>query len=159
LQNDQDALNTAKQQRVYLEAMLEQERTSQATGRFRTDQTGLSAPTELAAIDHQLSTLRAQLAELSSKYTDSYPDVLRLKDQIAKTELEKQKLIAASKSKNAGAKQSNDETVSGDASDPTLSAAMRQLQGQLQANQLEIKNRESSIESLKQRIDEYQGRL
>jgi polysaccharide chain length determinant protein (PEP-CTERM system associated) len=159
LQNDQDALNTAKQQRVYLEAMLEQERTSQATGRYRTDQTGIIAPTELATIDHQLGTLRAQLAELSSKYTDSYPDVLRLKDQIAKTELEKQNLIAASKSKGAGAKQPNDETASGDAADPTLSAAMRQLQGQLQANQLEIKNRESSIESLKQRIDEYQGRL
>jgi uncharacterized protein involved in exopolysaccharide biosynthesis len=33
------------------------------------------------------------------------------------------------------------------------------LQGQLEANQLEITNRESSIESLKARINEYQGRL
>ncbi len=159
LQGDQDALNTAKQQRVYLEALLEQERTSQATVRPGNDQTGLSAATELAAIDQQLETLRAQLAALSSKYTDRYPDVLRLKDQIAKTELEKQNLIAALKAKGTGAKQPSDGTVSNNPADPTLSAAGRQLQGQLQANQLEIKNRESSIASLKERIDEYQGRL
>ena len=40
-----------------------------------------------------------------------------------------------------------------------MSTAGRQLQGQLQANQMEIANRESSIESLKGRINEYQGRL
>lgn len=149
LQGDEDALNTAKQQRVYLQALLEQEREPQATVRSSTDQTGHSAP-DLAAIDQQLDKLRAQLAELSSKYTDRYPDVLRLKDQIAKTELMRQNLIAAAKSKGTDARQ---------ASDSTLSAAGRQLQGQLQANQLEIKSRESSIASLKERIDEYQGRL
>ena len=148
LQSEQDALNTAKQQRVYLEALLEQERTSQAAVRPSTDQAGLSAPTDLATIDEQLDKLRAQLAELSSKYTDRYPDVLRLKDQIAKTEAMRENFIAASKSKSTD-----------DNRNSTLSAAGRQLQGQLQANQLEIKNRESSIERLKERIDEYQGRL
>jgi succinoglycan biosynthesis transport protein ExoP len=147
LQGDQDALNTAKQQRVYLEALLEQERTSKATVRPGTDGAGPSAPTDLATIDQQLDKLRAQLAELSSKYTDRYPDVVRLKDQIAKTEAMRENFIAASKSKGT------------DAREPTLSTAGRQLQGQLQANQLEIKNRESSIASLKERIDEYQGRL
>ncbi len=147
LQNEQDALNTAKQQRVYLEALLEQERTSQAAVRPSTGEAGLSAPTDLATIDEQLDKLRAQLAELSSKYTDRYPDVVRLKDQIAKTEAMRENFIAASKSKST------------DAKEPTLSATGRQLQGQLQANQLEIKNRESSIEKLKERIDEYQGRL
>ncbi len=159
LQGDEDALNTARQQRVYLQALLEQERTSQAAVRRSTDQTGLSAPTDLATIDQQLDKLRAQLAELSSKYTDRYPDVLRLKDQIAKTEAMREKFIAASKSKGTDTKPPNDSSVSSNAADPTLSTAGRQLQGQLQANQLEIKNRESSIASLKERIDEYQGRL
>jgi uncharacterized protein involved in exopolysaccharide biosynthesis len=59
----------------------------------------------------------------------------------------RENFIAASKSKGT------------DAKEPTLSPAGRQLQGQLQANQLEIKNRESSIARLKERIDEYQGRL
>ena len=67
----------------------------------------------------------------------------------------RENLIAASKSKNTGGQR----RLSSDAANPTLSTAGRQLQGQLQANQLEIKNRESSIASLKERIDEYQGRL
>ena len=95
--------------------------------------------------------MRAELAGLSSKYTDRYPDVQRLKDQIAKTEREKQNLIAAAKSRSTGATQQSDDT--------TLSAAGRQLLGQLDANQLEIANRESSVESLKSRVNEYQGRL
>lgn len=150
LQSDQDALNTARQQRVYLQALLEQERKAQAslTG---TDQAGVSAPTDLATINQQLDTLRAELAGLSSKYTDRYPDVQRLKDQIARTEREKQNLIAAAKSRSTGATQQSDDT--------TLSAAGRQLLGQLDANQLEIANRESSVESLKSRVNEYQGRL
>ena len=44
------------------------------------------APNGLAAIDQQLEKMRAQLSELSSHYTDSYPDVQQLKSQIAKTE-------------------------------------------------------------------------
>ena len=159
LQGDQDALSTARQQRVYLEALLEEERTSQATVRHSTDSTGLSAPTDLATIDQQLDKLRAQLAELSSKYTDRYPDVLRLKDQIAKMELMRQNIIAAAKSKSAGGKQPSDAANSGNVPDPSLSAAGRQIQGQLEANQLEITSRERSVENLKERINEYQGRL
>jgi polysaccharide chain length determinant protein (PEP-CTERM system associated) len=149
LQSEQDALNTAKQQRVYLEALLEQERTAQVRVRPGGDQAN-AAPTDLATIDDQLDKLRAQLAELSSRYTDRYPDVLRLKDQIAKTEAMRDNLIAAQKSAAAGSHASDD---SG------LGPTGRQVQSQLQANQVEIANRESSIESLKARLGEYQGRL
>jgi polysaccharide biosynthesis transport protein len=154
LQGEQDALNTAKQQRVYLEALLAQEQSSPSRPRSNPDGTESSAQTDLATIDKQLDTLRAQLAELSSKYTDRYPDVQRLKDEIAKTEAMKQALIKAPRSGGAGSREPGD----GGASDSTLTAA-RQLQGQLQANQLEISNRESSIESLKARIGGYEGRL
>jgi polysaccharide chain length determinant protein (PEP-CTERM system associated) len=159
LQSEQQALSTAKQQRVYLEALMEQERASQTRVRGSTDQAGASAPADLATLDDQLDKLRAQLAELSSRYTDRYPEVQRLKDQIAKTELMRESLIAGAKSKSPEAKQQSDATVANAAVDPTMSPAMRQLQGQLQANQLEITNRESAIESLKARINEYQGRL
>jgi polysaccharide chain length determinant protein (PEP-CTERM system associated) len=153
LQGEQDALNTAKQQRVYLETLLAQEQSSQSKSRLGADGTDSSAQTDLATIDKQLDTLRAQLAELSSKYTDRYPDVQRLKDEIAKTEAMRESLVANPRSRGSGSRQPGD-----GASDPALNAG-RQLQGQLQANQLEIANRESSIESLKARINDYQGRL
>lgn len=154
LQSEQDALNTAKQQRVYLEALLEQEKTAQVRVRPNGDQTNV-APTDLATIDDQLDKLRAQLADLSSRYTDRYPDVLRLKAQIAKTETMRQNLIAAQRSANAGPPHASD----GGLTDSGLSATGRQVQSQLQANQVEIANRESAIESLKARLGDYQGRL
>jgi len=159
LQSEQDALNTAKQQRVYLEALLEQEKTAQVRVRPSGDQNGPAVPTDLTTIDDQLDKLRAQLADLSSRYTDRYPDVVRLKDQIAKTEAMRNSLIAAQKSANAGSTHSSGSTDPGGLTDPGLGAAGRQLQSQLQANQVEITNRESSIEGLKARIGEYQGRL
>ncbi len=158
LQNEQDALNTAKQQRAYLEAEIQQDRTAQGKIRTGAEDGGTSAPAGLATIDGQLDRLRSQLAELSSRYTDSYPDVQTLKDQIAKTESMRNNLIAAAKVASANAKPS-DGASANNAPDPELSEAGRQLQGQLQANQLEIKNRENAIESLKGRIGGYEGRL
>ncbi len=97
-------------------------------------------------MDHELTRLKSQLTDLSSRYTDSYPDVVKLKAQIAKTEKQRQELLAAPK---AGSKQAND----------TESAPLLQLESQLQANQVEITNRERAIVGLEARVNEYQGRL
>lgn len=158
LQNEQDALNTAKQQRVYLEASLQQEKAAQAKVRISGNAADAAGVTDLDTIDNELDKLRAQLTELSAKYTDRYPDVQRLREQIAKTEAVRDNLIVASK-KSAGAKSKTDTTAAGSTTDPGLSAITRQLQSQLQANQLEITNRENSIESLNGRINEYRSRL
>jgi polysaccharide biosynthesis transport protein len=160
LQNEQDALNTAKQQRVYLQAFLEQEKATQ--GRTRpvgTQTTEASAPTDLASVDEQLDKLKAQLADLSSRYTDKYPDVQNLKNQIAGLESVRDKLVAAAKAKGKNAKQQAGGATSNDDGDPVLSGPALQTQGQLQANQLEIDNREKAIASLKGRIGDYQSRL
>lgn len=141
LQNQQDSLNTAKQQRVYYQSLIEQYKNLHATGRSVE-----GAPSQLAALDQDLSRLRAQLTDLSSHYTDSYPDVQKVKAQIAKTERQRQDLLAVPK---AGSKQTGD----------VESAPLLQLQGQLQANQAEIANRDRSITGLEARINEYQGRL
>ena len=160
LQGEQDALNTAKQQRVYLQAMLAEERTAQSkTQPAGAGGTSAAGPTDLATIDAQLDNLRAQLAELSSRYTDRYPDVQSLKDQIATLQATREDVAAAMRRKALDPKQQSNGTTPSSAADPTMSAAARQLQGQLQANQLEIANRESAINSLKARINEYQGRL
>jgi protein tyrosine kinase modulator len=157
LQNEQDALNTAKQTRVYLQALLEQERSSQSAIHSSAGGTSQPGPTDLATLDDQLDKLKTQFAELSSRYTDRYPDVQRLKDQIAKMEILRDNLVAASK-RSKDSKQQNEAAAAG-AVDPTLSATARQTQGQLQVNQLEIASREQSIAALKARINDYQTRL
>ena len=149
LQNEGDALNTAKQQRTFLQSMLEQERTNATKAQVNgTGEPGTPGGNDLATVNQQLDKLKAQLADLSSHYTDRYPDVLSLKSQIAKTEAIRDNLIAAAKVKGSGG-----------AGEPEMSAPAQQLQSQLRANELEITNRESSINDLKARIGEYQGRL
>src|SRR5882757_6131186 len=137
-QNEQQALNTAKQQRIYFQTMLDQYHALQ-----RGTSSADGAPNGLAAIDRQLEKMRAQLTELSSHYTDSYPDVLQLKSQISKTEKIRSNLIAASS----------------EAVDPTQNPTQMQLQGQLHSAQLEITSREQAIADLNARIGEYQRRL
>jgi succinoglycan biosynthesis transport protein ExoP len=147
LQNEQDALNQTKQQHVYLQALIEQGRA--ARGSIRADGT----PTGLAEIDQQLDRLRTQLVDLSSRYTDEYPDVVKLKGQIAKTEKLREELAANPR------KVVEDTSAAKEPDGLGPTSPLAQLQGQLRANQLEITNREHGIAGLEQRINEYQGRL
>src|SRR3984957_4769051 len=61
LQTEEDALNTANQQRVYLETLVNQYRSLQGSAK-----TESGTPLGLPAIDAELDKLRAQLADLSS---------------------------------------------------------------------------------------------
>jgi polysaccharide chain length determinant protein (PEP-CTERM system associated) len=151
-QNEQQALNTAKQQRIYFQTMIDQYHTLQAT----TTNTADGAPSSLSAIDRQLEKLRGQLSELSSHYTDSYPDVQRVKNEIAKTEKARTNLIAELK-KNAS--NPDPSAAPHEPMDATQSGPTIQLQGQLRASQIEIANREQAISALSAKIGEYQRRL
>jgi polysaccharide biosynthesis transport protein len=145
LESEQSALNTARQQRVYLQALAEQNKLSgnpAATPR--------STDPALAALDLQLTQMRAQLVDYNSRYTDKYPDVVRLKEQIARTEKQRSDLAA---------RLGTDSGASGSEAGTSGGTAYSQLQGQLRANQLEISNRERAIASFQERINEYQGRL
>jgi polysaccharide biosynthesis transport protein len=154
LQNEQDALNTAKQQGAYLQALQEQYRAlNETTG------TVDGGPPELPAIDHQLALLKSNLANLSSHYTGRYPDVRNLKDEIAKTEKMRDDLIASLKNKDKDAKQMGDESVASAPASRSQEATVLQLEGQLHANKLEVANREKAITDLEVRINEYQARL
>ncbi|MGB9414785.1 MAG: hypothetical protein WCB58_00595, partial [Acidobacteriaceae bacterium] len=149
-QNEQQALNTAKQQRIYFQTQLDQYRALQ--GNSSTP----DGPSGLPAIDQQLEKMRAQLTELNSHYTDSYPDVQQLKSEIAKTEKMRSNFIAELK-RNAGKQDSG--AAAREVVDPTQSAQLMQLQGQVHSSQLEIANREHAIADLNARIGEYQKRL
>jgi succinoglycan biosynthesis transport protein ExoP len=155
LQTEQDALNTAKQQRVYLETLVNQYRTLQGSTK-----TGAGAPVGLPAIDAELDKLRAQLADLSAHYTERHPDVRKLKEQIAETETMRAQMVdnlqagAASSDPNAaGTGNAN----ANDLKDP--SSPLVPLQGQLQANRVEVANRERAIADLQTKVVDYQARL
>jgi polysaccharide biosynthesis transport protein len=153
LQNEEDALNAAKQQHVYLQTLVDQYRTLQAPSKSA-DGTTVGLP----ALDQELDKLKEQLADLSSRYTDRHPDVRKLKEQIAETEKTRDQLLAAMKTKSADAA-ANDGSGSAEGTDPTQSSILLQVQSQLRSNQVEVTNREHSIAALKAKIDDYQARL
>lgn len=154
LANDQDALNAAQQQRVYLQTLINQYRTYRGTTK-----TADGTPTRLPVVDQELDKLKAQLADLSSRYTDSYPDIRKLKEQIAKTEKMRADMIADLSKKSSVGNQSDSAAAATDVTDLAQGSPLLQLQGQLQANQSEIKNREQAIAVLQAKIGDYQSRL
>jgi polysaccharide biosynthesis transport protein len=147
LQNAQDQLNAANQQRAFLETEISNFRATHATAR-----TADGAPTGLAAIDQQMDQLKSRLADLLSTHTDKYPDVIAAKDQLAKLGKQRDAMVAAmAANPNTDAAQ--------DSGDPVADAQLLQLKGQLKANQLEIANREKAIADLNEKISEYRTRL
>jgi polysaccharide chain length determinant protein (PEP-CTERM system associated) len=154
LQSEEEGLNSAKQQQVYLATLIGQYRSFQAPVK------GVEgAPLGLAAIDEELDKLKAQLNDLSSRYTDRHPDVRKLRDQIAKNERMKEQLLTAKKKAENVAADGAVPGASGGFIDPAQASALSQLQSQLHANQIEINNREQSVANLTSRIGDYQGRL
>src|ERR1700683_800070 len=157
LQTEEDALNTAKQQRVYLETLVNQYRSLQGLGQGSPKGEG-GTTVGLPAIDEELDKLRAQLADLSSHYTDRHPDVRKVKEQIAKTEKMRDQIVASLKTKAAAPADPN--AAAADAADVRdASSPMVQLQGQVQANRVEIANRERSVAELEAQVTGYQARL
>jgi polysaccharide biosynthesis transport protein len=151
LQSEQESLDAARQQQAYHQSMVDNYRTLQAPQR-----TADGAPTGLAALDQQIETLRAKLADLSTRYTDQYPEVQEVKGEIAKAQKERDQL-AASLKKAANGKTAEAEAQTGAGTGDN--APLLQLQSQLHADQVEIANRQEAIASVKARINEYQGRL
>src|SRR5580765_6117665 len=148
LQNEQDSLNSAKQQHVYLQTLADQYREFQATSRHPD-----GAPAGLPAIDQELDRLKAQLADLSAHYTDRHPDVRKVKEQIAKAEKIKQQMQANL------ASPTSEQTAASAYGDTLSPSPMVELQSQLKVNKLEIENRQRSIQQIQSQIEQYQGRL
>jgi polysaccharide chain length determinant protein (PEP-CTERM system associated) len=153
LQNEQDALGAAQQQHVYLQTLLNQYRSLQAP-------TGPSGDTQLGlpAIDKELDRLKSELADLTSRYTERHPDVRKVKEQITATEKTRDQLLAAIKNKHDNPSDTND-TAPSSAVSLAQATPLAQLQSQLQANEIETKNRQQTVGALQQKINDYQGRL
>lgn len=149
LQAQEDSLNRAKQQNTYLESLLNQYRTMEHGS------SGGAGPVGLTAIDQELDRLKAQLADLSSHYTDKHPDVRKTKEQIARTEKMRERIIADVN--NASSSSTSDAPAS--TSLGPKSAPVLDLESQLKANRIEIANHQAAIRDMQGKVYEYQGRL
>jgi uncharacterized protein involved in exopolysaccharide biosynthesis len=151
LQANQDSLNRAKQQNTYLESLINQYR---AMGQgSKPGETG--GPVGLAATDKELDRLKAQLADLTSHYTDKHPDVRKTKEQIARTEKMRERIVAEMNNPLTNSTAAPAATTSLD----PKSAPMLEMESQLKANRLEIANREAEIKDEQAKINQYQARL
>jgi len=150
VQANQDSLNRAKQQNTYLESLINQYRAMDHGSK-----SGEAGPVGLAEIDKELDKLKAQLADLTSHYTDKHPDVRKTKEQIARTEQMRERIVA---DMNNRANDPNPQPATTTQLDPK-SAPILELESQLKANRLEIANREAEIKEEQNKINQYQGRL
>jgi len=140
LQVASEALDETNQQSLYLPVP------SQGSGE---DQT-LEAATPAAA-DGQLSRLKAQLADLSARYTPNHPDVRRVKEKIAATERLKQRLEV-----DTGR---NSQASENDANSLHQTARSPQIKSQAGDAGLKMTHREREIRKLERQIEVYQSRL
>jgi succinoglycan biosynthesis transport protein ExoP len=148
LQAREDSLNRAKQQNTYLESLLNQYRTLEHSS------SGGAGPVGLTAIDQELDRLSAQLADLSSHYTDKHPDVRKTKEQIARTKKMRERVIADMNNASSSTSDPPASTSPGSKSAPVLD-----LESQLKANRIEIANHQAAIRDLRSKVYEYQVRL
>jgi len=150
LETTQRDLNAARQQKLYLESLQGQYEAQLGRGGSGDSPEGL---------DKVLSELRLSLTNARTIYTDDHPEVISLKDKIAKTEKLRKELEdeAVSNKKidteTASIKQSEQNTK------PGATPSMMQIHSQLQANALEISNYEHQEKIIAARISDYQARL
>lgn len=132
-QANSEAIDRANQERVYLQSMLNMN---------GSDKSGAGV-TVAGPLEIQLQQKRDQLAAAQQKYTDSHPDVIRLKAEVAQLE---QQVENAPKSKSMRV-------------GPGGPSVSQQLQGQLVAIQQEIKSRTQKQAQLEGQLRALQGRV
>ncbi len=157
LQNAQRTLDAAKQQKLYLESLLQQYQAAQGS---LAPVGGESILTPLQAMDKELRDMRLRLRDLQSRYTEQHPDIIALKDEIAKTEkLEKQaESDVASGRKDLESASAVDSPAVGQLQGGAATSLI-QVQSQLKANQMEILNDQQREKDLESQISAYQSRL
>ena len=156
LQATQHAVESAEQQKLYLQSLLQQYQSVQDSL-----VSGDSTVTAPEALEAELKTLRVQLADAQSKYTDSYPDVVALKDMIAKTEQLKKQIedeITTKQEQLADSAADAPESRPASIRNGTLNPMM-QIQSQLKANQFETENLKQQERKIQSELSEYQVRL
>lgn len=155
LQSTQRALDGAMQQKLYLESLQQQYQSAAQTNTITDD----PSDQPLQAIAKELTSLRHQLTDAESRLTEEHPDVIALKDKIAKTEKQKKDLEAEVASHPVTPKTaSTTDPAAGDAPRATT-PTMMQMQSQLKSVKLEIENYQMHTKELESQIATYRARL
>jgi polysaccharide chain length determinant protein (PEP-CTERM system associated) len=151
LQSAQQTMDAARQQKLYLESLLQQ---------YRSADTSLGGVNRMGGTPRTLDEMRLTLQDLRSQYTDVHPDVIALKQKIAQAEqLKKQRESEFAANQKDGTTAGGVDTAALlDAHGGSPSPIM-QVQSQLKANQLEISNIQKHEKELESQISRYQARL
>lgn len=131
------ALDRAQQDKTYLESMVAQFRPVQVPD-------GNGTP---ASPDAALRGLRAKLTELEAKYNPSYPEIVRLKEEISKWESIKQQ--------GGGVETTASARSAAASNDP----AYIDLQSRLRASRAEVESQSREVAALRRRLQDIQGRV
>lgn len=142
LDADTQALSQLQQTRTYTEAMLS---TQLQSWQNLQASTGTSASPE--TLDQQVAKDQAQLSELLSKYTETHPDVIRLKNDIEQIKNEIQKQAASPR------------PVAKDQKTGTEPAQVQQLRAQLASTEQAIHDKQKAQARIQEQIQLYQSRI
>ncbi len=150
LDNTQRTLDTAKQQKLYLESLQQQYQISAAVPN--------STDESPQVLERELLDLRSRLAEARSRYTESYPDVVALRQKISDTiklqkEVDGELAAGQNRAQPAGPGTAPPDTQQ------EMSAPLMQVRSQLKANELEIQNYERHAKEIDSQITDYRARL
>jgi len=152
LQNTMASLGRAHQQEVYLQSLISQYEEIAAAGSPVLGP-AVASPTE--TIRAELARLQNEKAELLSRYTEKYPDVVKIDEQIKETEA----LLAAATERPDPTKDENGKNNSAPARPTERNSVTAQLKSQLESNRIEIQNDLEEKKQIESRIAEYQRRL
>jgi polysaccharide biosynthesis transport protein len=172
LQHTEDSLNSAQQQKVYLQSMLDGSRRLAAQAASTGTMAGVSqingvvqASSPLEAARVNLARLQAKEAELRTSYGAQYPEVVEVQRQIAVAEaalssLKSAKSIGGGEDANREKAAAQKPPIAGSstaASEDNASTA--QIGSQLEANRLELENLANDEKQLRAKLSVYQERL
>ncbi|MFZ0963055.1 MAG: Wzz/FepE/Etk N-terminal domain-containing protein [Terriglobia bacterium] len=152
LQNTMTSINRARQQQVYLESLLSQYQSMADAG---VAAPGAVVVSPADTIKAELTQLRNERADLLARYTEKYPDVVKIDEQIKEAEA----MLAAATKGSAPTKGETTKASAKSANPSEKDAATAQLKSQLEANRLEIQDALADQKQIESRIAEYQSRL
>lgn len=138
-----EALNRTQQDKVYLESQLAQQEDAWKATRSGNNQ---------LTLEEQLATLQNKLVLLRARYTDDYPDVIKLKGDIAHL----QRKIKAANAGDAKVKTNQGKSVALTYAEPPQ---IQQLRRQIHEYNQMIQERTKQQAILQKKIDEYQARV